>query len=212
MPYSPIQLFFDSLRPSCESQLLSEFTEIQNGEKALEIGCGNGFISLVLAHRFPKTGKLTGIDVNQTAITQSSENLLGLLSITDFVSPVEFILHDARKPLIKEGSFEVIVSNPPFFAEKKSRLSPDPSRRIARQDTLLTLDALFEAATQCLKPQGRLYLVLPTSRTAEIHALCNKKGFDEILIKSFPEIRKRSGGISLFLLQSQNFLEIGNGA
>ena len=124
MPYSSTQLFFDSLRPSRESQLLSEFAEIQKEESVLEIGCGNGFISIYLACHFPEMKGILGIDLEKKKILEA----IGAYTFIHTkkkkaIAPAWFEIQDTRNPFRAtfqlQPPFDVIVCNPPFFFTEK---------------------------------------------------------------------------------------------
>lgn len=197
------QYFFDTLHPCCESQLLADFVQIESGDRVLEIGCGRGFIALMLAYRFPESKEIIGIDINQEEIYEALRNNAILSQIIRKRAPVEFFLFDVREDTLNNRCWDVMVSNPPFFASRHSRSSPNAERRAARQDESLPLETLFSFSRCHLQEGGRFYLVFPSNRTPEVQALSEQKGFDVLDIKPFPDIRQRSGGISLFALQAR---------
>ncbi|MDE7142746.1 MAG: hypothetical protein K2O33_07635, partial [Muribaculaceae bacterium] len=64
------------------------------------------------------------------------------------------------------GGFNLIVSNPPFFANGAK--APDEARHAARHEDALPLAALIERGARLLEPDcGALALVLPSERADE---------------------------------------------
>lgn len=203
MKVDAIQEFFDSLHPPCESQLLADFVHVNPNEFVLDIGCGNGFIALTLAYRFPTCKGIIGIDLQKQKIFTAIGAGYLLSEKVKNLAPYRFQKLDARGNFSLYRVYDVIVSNPPFFASQASRPCPALQRRLARQDFSLTLEGLFTTAKRILADQGRFYFVFPNNRMSEIEELYKTKGFDVLEIKPFPEIRKRSGGISLFAFQKR---------
>lgn len=59
-----------------------------------------------------------------------------------------------------EALFDVIVSNPPYFAD--SLKCPDGQRNIARHTDSLDFDKLAESAARLLHPEGAFSVIIPT--------------------------------------------------
>jgi len=78
------------------------------GETALDLCCGNGAQSLVLAKN-KNVGHVVGMDVNERALDYARFNakLNGLNNIV-------FQHHDIRMPIVESARFEIVVANPPF--------------------------------------------------------------------------------------------------
>ncbi|MEW6238228.1 MAG: methyltransferase domain-containing protein [Candidatus Omnitrophota bacterium] len=195
---------FDRLRPSRETQLLAEYAEIKPGERALEVGCGSGYITLRLAWRFPGHRTIIGFDLQRDKIAEALnwkkriEELL-LKPLTN----VHFLVWDAVSPARLGNGFDVLVCNPPFFAKQASRPAHQADRRLARRDDALPPDTLLDCAAAQLVPSGRLYLVYPQNRLNEIAAIAQRKGFAIAAAETHENIRRRSGGICLMQCQTE---------
>lgn len=197
-----IQAFFDSLHPSIEPQKLAEFVEIARGERVFEIGCGNGYMALYLAWRFPDCGGIHAIDLSSQQIEEAYQAYDALCGMSERrPAPVRFEIMDARALPLPDDPFDVCVCNPPFFSHQASRLSPDPERRQARSDETLTLLDLFDALDRVLKSNGRAYLVFPWNRMKELSQQADNQGLALVQREHLTEIRKRSGGVCLVKLE-----------
>ena len=86
-----IQEFFDSLRPSIESILLAEYITLLPGDRILDTGCGTGYLTLRLAHRFPCVKMIVGIDIQSVLIKEADKNLAALTSLTGNLAEVSFV-------------------------------------------------------------------------------------------------------------------------
>ncbi len=189
---------FDFLRPCAESQLLADFVHINAGDHVLDIGCGSGYLTLFLAWRFPQCNTVTGVDINQDLIMQAEKNNQIIQQRIKHNSPeIHFIAADATVMTDIDHHFDVLVSNPPFFNAEAGRIAESQQRRQARQDVTLTLEDLLQCAARLLKDNGRFYMVIPSIRISELENTIHDGGMSIHDIRSCPDIRKRSGGISL---------------
>ena len=80
------------------------------GIKILDIGCGYGVVSVILKSFYPKAS-VTLSDVNERALELSEENLKKYN-----INGYEIIKSNAFEKI--EGTFDVILSNPPIRAGK----------------------------------------------------------------------------------------------
>ncbi len=97
----------------------------------LDVGCGTGSLSLVLAHL---GHAVTGIDFSPAMIERAAAKAAG------FPNPPRFLVMDAAAPRLPEASFDVIVCRHVLWA------LPEPERVLDRW-------------TGLLRPAGRLVLI-----------------------------------------------------
>ena len=85
------------------------------------------------------------------------------------------------KKMYMPGSFDVVLSNPPYFKySNQSNINDDIHKTIARHEKTITLEQLIDVASYLLKNHGIFALVHRTERLVEIIELCKKK---QIFIK-----------------------------
>lgn len=72
------------------------------------------------------------------------------------------------KSLLPAGSFDLVVSNPPYFDSGRGAVSPESSRGAARSELTCTLPELCAAAARLLSYGGSFCLVFRTERMAEL--------------------------------------------
>lgn len=192
---------FDSLRPNIESQRLANFVELEPGQTAVDLGCGGGFIALRLAYRFPQAACVIGVDIQPGAVVRAAAAYQSFLQNDCRFAPMRWLIADAAQPCLLSNSIDAIVTNPPFFAGRSSRPSPDAARRIARRDDALNAEQIVQFADWTLKPAGCLYWVWPALMLDQTTAAAKRFGFTAAVVKIIPEIRKRDGGIALVTLR-----------
>lgn len=133
--------------------------------RALDIGCGTGVLSLMLAQRFTGMSVL-GIDIDAEAAAEAAANF----SRSPWAARLEALQTDFREFATsgEAGIYDIIISNPPFFTGGAE--APDDARRIARHQESLGLHDLMEGATHVLAPEGILAVVLPADKADEARA------------------------------------------
>lgn len=127
----------------------------------LDVGTGTGLIALMMAQRFPYA-KVVGIDIDEDACEEACDNV----AKSPFANRVEILqcrLQDFLSEVIaKFGvpcSFDMIVSNPPFFVN--SLKNPDDKRSMARHTDTLPFRDLWHGVKQLLAENGTFSVILP---------------------------------------------------
>lgn len=130
--------------------------------RALDIGCGTGVLSLMLAQRFAGA-EILGIDIDADAAMEASANFRQ----SPWAPRLEARQADFRTfaEVGESPGYDMVISNPPFFTGGAE--APDDARRIARHQESLGLRDLMEGAARMLSPEGVLAVVLPADKADE---------------------------------------------
>ena len=168
----------DVLDPRPETETLIEAALKGTYSKVLDLGTGSGCILLtLLAERANSTGM--GVDVSPEAmeVALANRKALGL------DRPAIFALSDWFNKVI--GSFDLIVSNPPYIAlPEMAGLAPEVLRwepMSALTPGLTGLEAYQMIAAgiqQFLAPAGRVLLEVGPSQSAAVSQMFQAKGLD----------------------------------
>jgi FkbM family methyltransferase len=147
-------------RYSVDALLLSSFSlDMTVGKSVLDMGCGVGTIALILAQRGnPK--KVVGVEIQKELAEMAKRNA----NNNDTNPKVEIHQADATDLVetFPPGSFNVIVTNPPFRAANSGRQSPNPQKAIARHEIKMDLPKWFRSTEKLLTDNGHLCLIYPT--------------------------------------------------
>ena len=154
---------------STDSMALADFVRLPKQARVLDLGSGCGTIGMLLCAR-DSGCTVTGIELDETAHTMALKNA-NVNGLQDRLCSIcgdltDLSVHTAA------GSFDVCVSNPPYFtAGFLSRTTPQ-----ARHEQNCSLDSLMASAAFALKFGGDFYLVHKPERLAEIFAsACSHK-------------------------------------
>jgi tRNA1(Val) A37 N6-methylase TrmN6 len=177
---------------STDSMALADFVRLPKQARVLDMGSGCGTIGILLCAK-DNSCTVTGIELDETAHTTALKNAAAN-QLQDRLRSICGDLTDFSS-YAAGGSFDVCVSNPPYFtAGFLSRTTPQ-----ARHEQNCTLDTLMASAAFGLKFGGDFYLVHKPERLAEIFtAACSHK----LEPKRLCLLRHRENGpVSLVLVQ-----------
>lgn len=139
--------------------------------KILDVGTGCGVIALILAQRFPKS-KIIGIDSDLISIEEASFNFRNSPWSENMTALQQEFPNCAD---VFQESFDLIVSNPPYFNSGIS--NPSTRRERARHQDSLSVFSLLEYSGHILDSNGRLSIIFPMEFREEVSIKANKNGF-----------------------------------
>lgn len=136
---------------------------------ALDIGCGTGLLSLMLAQRFPQL-HIDAIELDEAAAQQATENI----TASPWAHRVQVLHADARR-FTADKKYGFIICNPPFF--NNSLLGPGQQRNQARHTLSLSYEDLFRCIQVNLAPSGSAAVLLPAAEHLLWEQLVSDKGW-----------------------------------
>lgn len=147
-----------------DSMLLAEFAILRSGDRVYDLGCGPGTLLLLLFLRQPRL-TAGGVEIQPEAAALARENLArcGLASCASVTEGDLRTLPQSQRP----GQWDLVVSNPPYFAPDRGGRAPDPQRATARTGTFCTPFDICKTAAHLLHPRGRFAFVLRPERLEE---------------------------------------------
>lgn len=150
-----------------DSILLVDFAKMKKDKILLDIGAGNGILSM-MANDLYSLKKVLGVEIQETKAKQFEENL-----ILNDIGNIEIINKDLNDFYIKENSIDYIITNPPYYKNNHNIANKDKEFLISRQEIYLNLDDIFTFANKTLKDKGKLFMIHKPERMVEIF---NKSG------------------------------------
>ncbi len=165
----------ESFKLSTDSVLLADFARMRRSGACLDMGSGTGILSVLLACKYPEA-YLTGIELQPGFADLSRENL----AENGMNSRAKIITADLReyRSLIKADSFDLVVSNPPYFPENSGYRATNGYRATAREETNCTLQDICTAARWALRWGGTFALVHRPERLSEIFCAMTEVGIE----------------------------------
>ncbi|WP_419781497.1 tRNA1(Val) (adenine(37)-N6)-methyltransferase [Maridesulfovibrio sp.] len=153
-------------RFSTDSLLISSFVSVPSGARVLDLGTGSGVIPLGIMLRHPEKGlTVTGLEINPDMVAAAQENVQKL----GFADEINIVDGNVCQPdFAPAGSYDLIVSNPPYRNEGKGKACPDESRNKARFEVDCDLDAFVATASRMVRNRGRVCFVFLAERLTEL--------------------------------------------
>ena len=144
----------------------------------VDLGAGSGVISLILAH---KTGaeRITGVEF-QPAAAERAARSAALNGLEGRISILNEDVAQAGETWAAElkGSFDLAVSNPPYFPCGSGPASPRDAKAAARHETTAGLREFLGCAAYLLRPRGETFLIHRPSRLADVFCFGREVGLE----------------------------------
>ena len=165
----------ESFKLSTDSVLLSDFANMKHVKSCLDLGSGAGVLTVLLAAK-NQSSEITGLELQPNFADLSRLNI----AENGFESRVKIITADLRehKELFKAEGFDLVVSNPPYFAENSGYSAPVNHRASAREEKTCTLQDICAAAKWSLRWGGSFALVHRPERLSEIFCAMTQAGIE----------------------------------
>lgn len=161
-------------RFSIDSVLLAGFAAPFCRGAVLDLGSGCGVLLLLLSRLAPGGFSGTGVELQEGLLSFARDNFRENGLSRRLVAVPGDVRGDI--PGIEPGSFDLVVSNPPYVRAGRGRRNPDPGKEAARHEVTCTLPELFSSAARFLAADGRFAFILPAPRRAEIESCAAKEG------------------------------------
>ena len=158
-----------AMKVGTDGVLLGAWTPIHhNPFSILDVGSGTGIIALMLAQR-THAQQIDALEIDEDAYEQAVENFEN--------SPWGdrlFCFHAGLDEFIEEpeDEYDLIVSNPPFYAEDYK--TENEQRDLARFQDAMPFEELVEAADLLLSENGVFALIIPFKEEENFIALAKE--------------------------------------
>ncbi|NDV24051.1 tRNA1(Val) (adenine(37)-N6)-methyltransferase [Desulfovibrio sp. JC022] len=153
-------------RFSTDSLLISSFVSVPKNARILDLGTGSGVIPLGIMLFHPDKGlTITGLEINPEMVAAAGENVRRL----GFAEEIGIVQGNVCEPdFAPAGSYDLVVSNPPYRSEGRGKACPDDSRNKARFEVDCDLDAFVATASRMVRNRGRVCFVFLAERLTEL--------------------------------------------
>ena len=161
-------------RLSTDSVLLAAFARGIRAGNIVDLGCGAGVLTVLLSAARP-SARICGVELQSGAAELCRENMRENGFDAGGILCADLREHRALFPA---GSFDLVISNPPYFAENSGLTAPQPGRAAARDERFCTLGDLCAAAKYLCRWGGSFALVHRPERLSEIFCTMTANGLE----------------------------------
>ena len=162
-------------RFSVDAVMLGNFIQPRPGDRILDLGCGCSIISLILAYRWPKLS-ITGLEIQPNLASLAQKNV----ELNGWQERIEIVPGDLKEigKYVESGSFDWVISNPPYRKPGSGRVSQGGEQAFARHEQLANLANVVKAADWAVKKKGRVAFIYPASRGAAVISELKNTGLE----------------------------------
>lgn len=134
--------------------------------EAADLGSGSGIVTLGLALQ-KAVRRVTGIEI-VSEIAEMSRRSAIESGLAEKVKIISCDYKNLAAQELKNESFDLVVSNPPYRPVGEGKISPDFARAAARHEVAANLNDLIRAASTLLKSGGIFCLIFIPERLTEL--------------------------------------------
>ena len=145
-----------AMKVGTDGVLLGSWVSCKKSNTILDVGCGTGLITLMIAQRNLKS-IITGIEVDTISSKEAQLNI----NNSDWKERIQ-IIHTSFQNFKTKSKFDLILSNPPFFPANNSYKRRD----IARHTNSLSFEELVRNSVKVLSKTGILAIIIPKASEA----------------------------------------------
>lgn len=186
---------------SIDTLLLANFVDFTSEmHNAADLGSGSGILAFLLKYRNEGL-QVTGFEIQREFSELANRNLTLNSQFGDMFFE-EMDIRDIPSRILPE-SYDLVVSNPPYFKVGCGRISPKSSRAASRHELNGTVKDFVETASYMLPYGGRFCLIIPSARHDEICSYLEKSNFG--LKRRQYLIPKENEKSHLVMMESEKF-------
>lgn len=159
-----------------DSFLLSYFSTPKQKDVVCDFGSGCGVIPLLWFRDSKTTPKsVTSVDLQPKAVEQMHASI-SASNINNFMPMLADIKDIPAK--LPAGSFDLVTCNPPYKTNGSGIISSSTSDKIARHETMCTINDICKSAAWLLKFGGRLCICQLTERLVDVLCAMRDNGIE----------------------------------
>jgi len=151
----------EGYRFSVDAPLLADFIQTKRSDEILELGAGNGIISLLLSIKPFK--HITAVEIQASLADMARRNV----KLNNLDRKISVIQEDLRQ-YHPGKKFDVIFSNPPYIKKGEGHLSSSMEKSIAKHELKCDIFNILEKTAKLLKSKGRAYFIYLEKRKDDL--------------------------------------------
>ncbi len=132
----------------------------ENEKKALEIGAGQGIISILLSD-LENISQIDAVEIQEKIFGYLEKNIENN-ELMDKIIP---IFSDVKEI---EGEYDYIFSNPPYMKINSGKMPNAEEEKISKYEITLNLEELTLEIKRLLKNGGEFFVIVPNDRLNDI--------------------------------------------
>lgn len=156
-------------RFAVDAPLLADFIRTERSDELLELGAGNGVISVLLSIKPFK--HITAVEIQGTLADLARRNI----ALNRLEKRITVIEEDLRR-FKPDKMFDVIFSNPPYIRKGEGQLSSSLEKSIAKHELECDIFDVMNKTGELLKRSGRACFIFIAKREKDFFEAAEKGG------------------------------------
>lgn len=155
-----------------DSVLLSDFAKkIKKGSKVIDLGTGTGIIATLLCGK-TELSKVVGVEIQEEVYDMAKRSI----KLNNLQNRFQIINENIvnLKDVFEYGSFDVVVTNPPYKKMNTGLQNEEEKKLISRHEIKANLEDFIEITKYLLKDKGEFYMVHRPDRLVDILSCMRK--------------------------------------
>jgi tRNA1Val (adenine37-N6)-methyltransferase len=183
-----------TMKVNTDGVLLGALAPVDNYQNILEIGCGAGYISIMLAQK-NLNAQITAIDIDHQSIAQANYNFRNC-NWANRLCAYKISLENFAKSSF--NNFDLIISNPPFYLEHYRSIKSQ--NLIAKHSTVIDFSNFLSLSSNLMNDNSKLCIILSAESYNAIMAIARDYClFISKQINIIPRENKKISRVVLFL-------------
>lgn len=148
-----------------DAVLIANFAKVKKNDNVVDIGTGNGIISLILAAK-KNPNSIRAIEIQEHMANMAKRNVI----LNDFEQIIKVDNIDLKEASIFYGKdiFDVVVTNPPYSNKGCGKQNIEDAKTIARHEVKCNLEDVIKTSFDILKHRGKFFMVHRPDRIVDI--------------------------------------------
>lgn len=159
-----------AMKVGTDSVLLGSWVLMKDPKNILDVGCGTGLLSLMMAQRFTEA-QITGIDIEPDSLIDARFNI----DNSKWADRVK-LFNESILEFTIDTKFDLVITNPPYFPV--DTLAPDQKRALARSGEKYSFQSWMEAIAGLLSNSAKVAFILPIEEWLNCKDSLIKLGFN----------------------------------
>lgn len=201
-----------------DALLLADFSGVRRGEKVCDLGTGCGIIPFIW-YKGGAADEIYAVDIQKKACEQVRKSIELNKNVNIKVCNAD--LRDL-KGIVDFGCFDLVTMNPPYKPVGTGIESSSQSDKIARHETMCTLDDLVLSAKKLLRFGGRLCICHKPERLCDIMVSMRNGGIEPKRVRFVSQVcgskpwlvlvEGRSGGKPYLTVEKELYIKNSDGS
>ena len=173
-----------------DSVLISDFAKKIKNAKVIDLGTGTGIINILLSGK-TQGCNLVGVEI-QKEVADMAKRSVELNNLENKIEIINTNILDLKN-VYKKGSFDIVVTNPPYKKINTGIINIEDKKTISRHEITASLEDFMHIASYLLKDYGELYMVHRPERLVDIFSIMRKEKIEPKKIRFvYPKKQKKA--------------------